>query len=579
MDKKIFLGNLLLENKLITQEQLAAAMARQHKTGEKLGKIFVELNFIKEVQLLTLLSQQLNIPYIDLKNYSIRPEIVHILPEFYARRYRAIVLNNDSKGLMVGMSDPLDLIATDELSRILKRPFQIALVREDDLLQVIDIMYRHSTEIRSLAEELSAELTVTDYDIAQLGANLPATDAPVVKLLQTIFDDAIQVNASDVHIEPDEKILRIRMRIDGILHEQVVKEKNIAAALTLRLKLMGGLNIAEKRMPQDGRFSLKIRNMNFDVRLSTLPVQYGESVVMRLLNQSAHLVTLDHIGMSQNLLKNFRQVLTLPHGIILVTGPTGSGKTTTLYGALSELNTTNVKVITVEDPVEYRLPRISQVQVQPKIDLTFAHVLRSVLRQDPDIIMIGELRDEESLNIALRAALTGHLVLATLHTNDAISSATRLLDMHAQPYIVATVLRAVLAQRLVRRICEKCAQTYTPTAEETVWLHAIKEIYHFTKEFKRGTGCNYCHNTGYKGRIGIFEFLEFTPQLADALRVNNEKEFNAIARKTPNYKPLLVGGLDLVNKGITTIEEVIRITGEETPEALATYRTYDAEQE
>lgn len=572
MDKKNSLGNLLIENKLITPEQLSAAMARQQKTGEKLGKIIVDLGYVKESQFLDLLARQLNIPFIDLKNYSIRPEIVQILPEFYARRFRAMVLNNDNNGLLVGMADPLDLLATDELSRLLKRPFQVALVREDDLLQVIDLMYRHGTEIRNLAEELSAELTVTDYDIAQLGAGLPATDAPVVKLLQTIFDDAIQVNASDIHIEPDEKVLRIRMRIDGILHEQVVKEKNIASALTLRLKLMGGLNIAEKRIPQDGRFSLKIRNMNFDVRLSTLPVQFGESVVMRLLNQSAQLVSLDHIGMPANILKSLRQVLTLPHGIILVTGPTGSGKTTTLYGALSELNTTNVKIITVEDPVEYRLPRISQVQVQPKIDLTFARVLRAVLRQDPDIILVGELRDEETVAIALRAALTGHLVLGTLHTNDAISSATRLLDMHAPPYIVATVLRAVLAQRLVRRICEKCIEPYTPSPDEKIWLEEFSRYFDFPEGFKYGRGCNYCHNTGYQGRIGVFEFLELTPALADELRVNNEKAFYAMAKKAPEYKPLVLSGLELVTKGITTVKEVIRIVGEETPAAISGYQ-------
>lgn len=561
MDKKIHLGNLLLESKALTQEQLDAAIERQKKTGEKLGKIIIEMDFIKELDLLNILSRQLNIPYIDLKNYSVRPEVVHLLPEFYARRYRAIVLNNDSEGMLVGMADPLDLMATDEITKKLKRPFRIALVREDELLQVIDMMYRHVTEITNLAEELSAELTVTDFDISQLGAGLPASDAPVVKLLQTIFDDAVQVNASDIHIEPDEKVLRIRVRIDGLLHEQIVKEKNIATALTLRLKLMGGLNIAERRLPQDGRFSLKIRNVNFDVRLSTLPIQFGESVVLRLLNQSGELVSLDNIGMPENILTSFRKLLTLPHGLILVTGPTGGGKSTTLYGALNELNTTDVKIITVEDPVEYRLPRISQVQVQPKIDLTFARVLRSALRQDPDIIMVGELRDEETATIALRAALTGHLVLSTLHTNDAISTLTRLIDMGAQDYLVATVLRGVMAQRLVRRICEKCKTKYEPSLEEQIWLKSM-DAYHTQKSFMHGKGCTYCHHTGYKGRVGVFEYLELNPDLADALRLGKEQEFRELANKSPNYKPLALGGLDLVERGITTIDEIIRITGE-----------------
>jgi len=564
MGKKIYLGDLLLDNMLITQDQLNIVMARQKTTGEKFGKIVIDLDFIKEEVLLDLLSKQLDIDYVDLKNYSIRSEVVHTLPEFYARRYRAIVLANDSsQGLLVGMVDPLDLVATDELTRILKRPFKIALVREDDLLKIVDMIYRHSAKITNLAEELSAELTVTDYDIAQLGAGLSSTDAPVVKLLQTIFEDAIQVNATDIHIEPDEKILRIRVRIDSILHEQIVKEKNIAQALTLRIKLMAGLNIAEKRLPQDGRFSLKIRNLNFDVRLSTLPVQFGESVVMRLLNQSGTIHTLDQIGMPKNVLQSFRKMLTFPHGIILVTGPTGSGKTTTLYGALNELNSTAKKIITVEDPVEYRIPRVNQVQVQPKINLTFANILRSILRQDPDIIMIGELRDQETVSIALRAALTGHLVLATVHTNDSISSIVRLLDMGAEDYILASVLRAVIAQRLVRKICKKCIKPYTPTPQELLWVESLENINHHPKTFMHGTGCTYCHNTGYYGRTGIFEFLEINPTMANNLRDHVIPDLALITQTASNFESLTLSALDLIAEGVTTIAEIMRITGED----------------
>lgn len=564
MTKKIQLGEFLVENNFLTKEQLQTAVERQKQTGEKLGRVIIDLGFITEEKLLEVLSQQLKIPFVDLKQYPIKPEIVKILPEFYARRFRAIVLNNESDELLLGMADPLDLVATDELTRILKKPFKIALIREDDLMQMIDLMYRHGTEITHLAGELSAELKIGDFDVSQLGAGLSSSDAPVVKLLQTIFEDAIQVNASDIHIEPDETLLRIRVRIDGVLHEQVVKEKNIAQALTLRLKLMGGLNIAEKRLPQDGRFSLKLKNKNFDVRLSTMPVQFGESVVMRLLNHSAELLKLDQIGMPDNVLTSFRHSLSLPNGLILITGPTGSGKTTTLYGALNELNTEYVKIITVEDPVEYRLPRISQVQVQPKIDLTFARVLRSALRQDPDIIMVGELRDQETVSIALRAALTGHLVLATLHTNDTLSSVVRLMDMGAPDYLVATVLRAVMAQRLVRRVCIKCARPYEPDTQELVWLKTVSPIEISLYNFKKGTGCTYCHNTGYRGQVGIFEFLELTPELANAIREHANLKFEEAARQSETYKPLMQGGLDLVAKGITTIDEVIRIAGEES---------------
>ncbi len=560
--KRIQFGKILLDNQLITEQELEAAIKRQQSTGERLGQVLIDMGLVKEEQLLQLLSQQLNIPFVDLRNYSFDPNVVGALSEFSARRYRAIVLNHDEQGYLVAMVDPLDLLAIDEIERELKEPVRTALVKEVDFLSVVDMLYRRTGEISTLAEELSAELKPNDYDVTQLGAGFTSSDAPVVKLLQNIFEDAVQINASDIHIEPDENVLRIRQRIDGVLHEHVMKEKQIAQALTLRLKLMGGLNIAEKRLPQDGRFSIKVRNRNFDVRLSTMPVQYGESVVMRLLDQSAEILKLDQIGMPKNMLSRLRRVFSYPNGIILVTGPTGSGKTTTLYGVLSELNKTENKIITVEDPVEYRLPRINQIQIQPKIDLTFARILRSVLRQDPDIIMIGELRDQESVSIALRAAMTGHLVLSTLHTNDAMSSAVRLIDMGAAGYLVATVLRAILSQRLVRRICDNCKEDYTPTPHELAWLASIKNFSYTGNPFKHGIGCTYCHNTGYKGRVGVFELLEMTPPLIDSLRDNDTRLFSQLVTDDPDYKPLVTQGLELAVKGVTTISEVIRIIGE-----------------
>lgn len=560
--KKIHIGKLLFEQKLITQEQLDAAIAQQNTTGGKLGQILIDLGYIKEDKLLELLSTQLQVPLVDLKSYTFNPEIVQLLPEFYARHFRAIVLAKENTALLVGMTDPQNLLAQDELSRILESPIRLALVREIDLIKTIDVIYRHTTEITHLAEVLSEELTQSDYDIEQLAVGLSVSDAPVVKLLQTIFDDAVQVNASDVHIEPAEHGLRIRHRIDGMLHEQVIKEKQVAPALTLRLKLMASLNITEKRLPQDGRFSIKIRNQNFDIRLSTVPVQYGESVVMRLLNQSAENFGLSRVGMPEQLLTMLRKIITLPNGLLLVTGPTGSGKTTTLYGILSELNTPEKKLISVEDPVEYRLSRINQIQVNSRIDLNFARILRSVLRQDPDIIMVGELRDQETVSMALRAAMTGHFVLSTLHTNDAISSAIRLIDMGAEGFLVATILRAVIAQRLVRRICQNCIETHSPTAEERMWLSAVPHYSITEKVFYTGLGCTYCHNTGYRGQIGIFELLELTPYLAEMLRLKDTAEFSHAAKNTPHFRPLILGGLDLVDQGVTTIREMIRILGE-----------------
>lgn len=560
--KKIQLGKLLLDLKLITQEQFNVAMAEQLSHGKKLGQILIDMGFIKEEELTKLLAEQLAIPYIDLRNYEFDPTIIQLLPESYARRFHCIPLRKENDGILLGMSDPQDVLAHDEVSKILKLPIYLALVNEAALQKALDVVYRHAAEISNLAEQLATEIHSSDYDITRLTEGLSSTETPVAKLLQTIFEDAVQVNASDVHIEPDENVLRIRHRVDGILHEQILKEKNVSDALSLRLKLMARLNIAEKRIPQDGRFSIKVRNKNFDVRLSTLPTQYGESVVMRLLNQSAEILKLDKMGMPENILLRLRKIMTLPNGVLLITGPTGSGKTTTLYGILSELNKPDTKIITVEDPIEYRLPRITQVQVQAKIDLSFSRVLRASLRQDPDIIMVGELRDQETVSIALRAAMTGHFVFSTLHTNDSISTVARLIDMGAEDYLVATTLRAVIAQRLVRRICQNCSHDYTLTPQESIWLSSVVGKMNNENIFKYGAGCTYCHQTGYSGQIAVYELLEMNELLANALLHHDMAEFARIVKSDMSFQPLVLSGLDLAKYGITTLSEVIRITGE-----------------
>ena len=563
MDKrKTPLGKMLLDQHLITEEQLDIALIQQKATGHKLTQVLIDLKFIDEAAALQILSKQLHLPYINLRNYSVDPEVLHLLSEADARRINAIVLNKDDNGLLVGMADPLDVLAYDELERILQQHINIAIVSHNDLQRTLDINYRRELEISNLSQELSVEMSKSDYDIAQLGNELSITDAPVVKLLQSIFEDAAQVGASDVHIEPDEHVLRLRLRIDGVLHEQILKQIKVSDALNLRLKLMANLNIAEKRIPQDGRFSIKVKNKKFDVRLSSMPSQYGESVVMRLLNQSNELLGLDQMGIPKNILKSIRKVISSPYGLLLITGPTGSGKTTTLYSMLNELNTPDVKIITVEDPVEYRLTRITQVQVQAGIQLTFSRILRSILRQDPDIIMIGELRDQETAEIALRAAMTGHFVFATLHTNDAISSAARLVDMGVESYLVASVLKGVIAQRLVRRICPNCSEDHSLTPQEEAWLASIP---HFTRPknaFKKGRGCPFCYNTGYKGQVGVFEMLVINKLLAEAIRTNNTLEFKRLIEENDEFQSLLTSGLNLAAQGITTIEEVMHISVE-----------------
>jgi len=560
--KKIRIGDLLVENKVISQTQLNAALADQKTSGRKLGRILVDNGFVEEKQFLLFLSKQLNVPHIDLKHYRFKPETVRMVPEMHARRYRAIALDAGGVDVLVGMADPTDIFAYDELSRLLQRPLRTAVVSESDLLRTFDTVYRRTEEISSLAEELGEELEERDIDLGQLVESQDVTDAPVVKLLQSLFEDAAQVNSSDIHIEPDETVLRIRQRIDGLLHEQVMDNIRIAPALVLRLKLIAGLDISEKRLPQDGRFSVKVKGHSIDVRMSTMPIQHGESVVLRLLDQSAGIRRLDELGMPADVAGRFEHLIHSPHGMVLVTGPTGSGKTTTLYAALNMLNRSENKIITVEDPVEYRLPRVNQVQVNADIGLTFARFLRSVLRQDPDIVLVGEMRDEETAEIGLRAALTGHLVLSTLHTNDAVSTVGRLLDMGAKGYLLGSALKGVLAQRLVKRVCTGCGEEYSPDANETVWLRAMAGNSAQDWHFKRGTGCTYCNGTGYRGRIGIYELLEIDEGLATALGQSDSVGFSQVARARAGYRSLAHAALQQAEEGVTTLEEVLRVSGD-----------------
>ena len=558
--KKMRIGDLLIAHKVISQEQLNAALAEQKRSGRKLGRVLIENGFINEDQLLNFLAQQLKIPYIDLKRYNYKAEVVRLIPETHARRFRAVALEDKSEGLLVGMADPTDIFAYDELSRVLRRTLRLAVVKEAELLSTIDRVYRRTEEISGLAQELEQELSAYTVDLGELAAAEGLADAPVVKLLQSMFEDAVQVNASDIHIEPDERELRIRFRLDGVLRVQTTADRRIAGAVVSRLKLMAGLDISEKRLPQDGRFNIRARDKSVDVRMSTMPVQHGESVVMRLLNQFTGVLELDHVGMPATILKRFRELIHSPNGMVLVTGPTGSGKTTTLYGALSELNRPESKILTVEDPVEYRLAGINQVQVNPKIELSFARVLRSMLRQDPDIILVGEMRDQETAEIGLRAAMTGHLVLSTLHTNDAVSTALRLIDMGVAPYMVAASLRGIVSQRLVRRICESCSQPYELDAAMRAVLRNEVGDQADQLKFRRGAGCSHCNGTGYQGRIGIFEFLEMDENLVQALHSGSPLQFAEAARRQPGYQNLRRSAIGMAAQGYTTMAQVMRAT-------------------
>jgi MSHA biogenesis protein MshE len=559
--EKVRLGEILLQQKLLTEEQLRTALEEQKKSGRRLGRVVIEKGYASEEQISQALARQLGVPFINLKQFNSKREVVLKLSETQARRFRALVLEEAGGVCKVGMADPTDLAAYDGIARILNRDIELAVVTETELLRVIDRTYRRTEQITGLAHDLEVEMadtTVVDFGALALTPGLE--EAPVVKLLQTVFEDAVQARASDIHIEPQEKRLHIRFRIDGVLHLQTEADPKIATAVVLRLKLMSGLDISEKRLPQDGRFGVKVRNNQIDVRMSTMPTQYGESVVMRLLSQAGGMLGLDNIGMPAAMLDKLREVIHRPSGMMLVTGPTGSGKTTTLYAALGELNTMERKIITVEDPVEYRLPGINQVQVNEKIELSFARVLRSALRQDPDVILVGEMRDQLTVETGLRAAMTGHVVFSTLHTNDAVSTPVRLLDMGAPRYMVALSLQLVIAQRLVRMICESCAAPHELLPHEREWLRL--ELLDPDVGARRGKGCSHCNGTGYLGRSGVYEALEMTAPVVAAANQDDVQLFMRVAREQMAGHTLRRHAAQLVAAGTTTVEEAMRISSQ-----------------
>ena len=562
--ERIRLGDLLIQQGLLTDEQLKLALAEQKRSGRQLGRIFVDSGYVTEEAIAKALARQLRAEFVDLRNFQPKPELIKLISEAQARRFRTLVLDEQNGLLRVGFTDPANLESYDEVTRIVRRDIEIAVIVESQLLPLLDRVYRRTEEISGLAKELTQEMSDvpgdfgTMFEVAAPGAE----DAPVVKLLQTVFEEALKIRASDIHIEPQEKSLVIRFRIDGVLHVQMEADSKISTALVLRLKLMSGLDISEKRLPLDGRFNIKLRGANVDVRISTMPTQHGESVVMRLLAQNTGLLQLDKLFMPPRVLERFRHAIARPSGIVLVTGPTGSGKTTTLYAAMNELNTPEKKIITVEDPVEYRLGGLNQVQVHEKIGLTFSRVLRTALRQDPDIILVGEMRDQETAEIGMRAAMTGHLVLSTLHTNDALTTPIRLLDMGVPRYMVALSIQLVLAQRLVRVICDNCAQPYELAPHEREWLkYELGERVDAFK-YRHGAGCAHCANTGYAGRQAVYEFLEMSNALIEAANHGDPNEFIQIGREQMAGNTLRRDSVRLVVNGRTSVDEAMRISSQ-----------------
>ncbi len=557
--QRLRLGELLVLQGVVTPAQLEGALAERKRSGRRLGRILVEDGIATEESIAQALAVQLQIPYMELSLQAVAPAVSRLLTEAQSRRLRAIPIDEAGSAIRIGMADPLDYQSYDEIQRLLGRHLDLVVVTESRLDTTLDKLHSRSDEISGLARELEQEIQLdpTDGEATTKGAALD--DAPVAKLLQSLFDDAVRSRASDIHVEPQERKLQIRFRIDGALVLHTEAESRIAPAVVQRLKLSAGLDIAERRLPQDGRFVVRVRGHALDLRMSTMPTQYGESVVLRLLPHDGGLLELDRLGMPPPILAKVREFIKLAHGMLLVTGPTGSGKTTTLYGALSQMNSPDAKIVTVEDPVEYRLPGITQVQVNEKIGLGFSAVLRSTLRQDPDIVLVGEMRDKDTVETGLRAAMTGHMVLSTLHTNDAASTPIRLLDMGAPRYLIATSLRLVLAQRLVRAVCTQCAGPYAPTAQELAFLQAFGGG--TDGALSKGAGCPQCKGTGYLGRLGAYELLDMTRGVIAAFNSGDIQAYLDAAYRETGALSLANHVCELVRSGQTSVSEAMRLIG------------------
>ena len=557
--RRFRLGEVLVSKGLITDIQLSKALEMQKASGRKLGRALTDLGAVSEEQIAEVVADQLGVRFVDLNRHELDPDLVRRLPEVQARRFRALVLGQTPEGLEIGMVDPSDMVGFDQLTRQLKAQLVPCVVTEGGLLAAIEHIYQRKEEMASFARDVAADVGDDVHVLSGLENKVSADDAPVVKLINSLFEAATQRNASDIHIEPQERTLQIRFRVDGVMQVQSTPDARIASAVVQRLKLMSNLDISEKRLPQDGRFRVKVGGTTLDVRISTLPTQHGESVVMRLLMQDASRNRLDALGIPAGILKRLRAALTASSGMVLVTGPTGSGKTTTLYAVMAELNAPDVKIITVEDPVEYRLPGLNQVQVNDKVDLTFARVLRSCLRQDPDVILVGEMRDQETAEIGLRAALTGHLVLSTLHTNSAAATPMRLRDMGIPSYMVALGLRLVLAQRLVRLICKSCKVEAEIQPHEQEWLGVDIVTTEGAYKAYKGHGCPACNKSGYAGRMAVYEMVEMTPELVHLANSDDSAGFNSAAERAFAKFTLRTSVLALVADGRTTLAEAMRV--------------------
>src|SRR4249919_2896920 len=550
------LGQILIEQGLITAAQLEQALEEHRKTPKSLGRVLIDMGMIKEADLVRALAEQVGLEFVDLDAFQIDPTATVLLPEALARRYRALPIGEREGKLLVAMSDPANVYALDDIRTITGRDVQPVVATANDVEHAIQKFAGLDSQVEAMADILaeSGDTETTEDLEAAL------EDAPIVKLVNAIMTQAVGDRASDVHLEPAERNVRIRFRVDGVLHEPMPPApKNIQGGLISRLKLMADMNIAEKRVPQDGRISMKVGAKQLDLRVATLPTVWGEKVVIRVLDKSSALLKLEELGFLEASYERFSESFRKPYGAILVTGPTGSGKSTTMYSTLNILNEESKNIITVEDPVEYRLAGVNQIQVNPKAGLTFASALRSILRADPDIILIGEIRDRETATIAIEAALTGHLVLSSLHTNDAASAITRLVEMDVETFLVASAIDAVVAQRLARILCERCKQVYQPEQAELQAAGYPEWLWNEVPQLWKAQGCPACSNTGYRGRIGLYEVMQMSEEIE---RLTVERSSADAIRDVAIQQGMMTlreDGLEKARMGITSLDEVARV--------------------
>ncbi len=552
------LGALLIDEGLLTEAQLDAALAEQAKSGKPLGRLLIEQGTISETELVRTLARQVGLEFVDLGDWTIDGSVASLVPESLARRYQAIPIGWDDGKLVVAMADPSNVFAVDDIRALAGADVRSVVATASQILETIEQFFRVDGEVDELMQAATDEAD-EEADLSNLSEVVE--DAPIVKFVNLLVNQAVNDRASDIHVEPTEGDLRIRFRIDGVLHEVMRSPRSIQAGVISRLKVMADINIAERRVPQDGRITMKVNGRGIDLRVATLPTVYGEKVVMRILDKGQAILRLEDLGFLPESLKRFETSYRKPYGTILVTGPTGSGKSTTLYATLNLLNEPHRNIITVEDPVEYRLPGINQVQVHPKAGLTFAGALRSILRADPDIVLVGEIRDKETAIIGIEAALTGHLVLSTLHTNDAASTPMRLVEMGVEPFLVTSALDAVVAQRLARKLCDKCKVPYQPSEAELVEAGWPTDDLNDGEwpTLHRAVGCTACGRTGYRGRFGVHEVMLLSEEIERLIIERRSTEDIQKVAMMQGMIALRDDGLRKVGMGYTSLEEIFRV--------------------